>query len=136
MTYHRSVILMLLLLTLILAACGGGGTDPADVVAELPDGDPVRGAALYVEAINGAPTCQSCHALDESSGGVGPSLGGYAERAANEVSGQNAEVYTYIAIIKPADHIVDGYGNLMYTEYRSKLEARDIADLIAFLLQQ
>ena len=54
--------------------------------------------------------------------------------AATRVSGQSAEQYLYWSIVRPGQHLVAGYSNLMYAEYEDSLEAADIADLIAYLL--
>ncbi len=114
---------------LLLAACG---SQPLDL-SDWPEGDPARGEMLFAESINGAPTCISCHALSDQ-GGVGPGLAGYAEIAGERVEGQSAEAYTYLAIVRPSAHIVSGYGNLMYAEYRSRLSDQQVADLMAYLL--
>ncbi len=121
--------LMLLATLLLVAACN---SQPMDV-SELPVGDPERGAVLYTESINGAPTCSSCHALTDERM-TGPGLAGYGEIAGTRVEGQSAEEYTYEAIMQPSAHLVEGYGNLMYAEYRSRLSAQQVADLIAYLL--
>lgn len=122
--------LCLILLTVV--ACQGG-TDAADAFAALPEGSAERGEALFTESIEGAPTCISCHALDDQRM-IGPGMAGYAQRAATTVADQGAGPYSYIAIVNPSAHIADGYGNLMYTEYRSRLDEQQIADLIAYML--
>lgn len=114
-----------------LSACQPRSFDPAQVA----NGDAERGAELFAQSINGAPTCSSCHALTDASL-VGPGMQGYGERASQAVSGQDAITYTYYSITSPARHIVPGYVNMMYLEYQSKLNNPQIADLIAFLLQQ
>lgn len=124
-----------LLFVLSLFVLAGCGATESDDFASLPIGDATRGEALYTESINGAPPCSACHALSEEVM-TGPSLAGYNEIASTRVEGQSAEQYTYNAIIRPAIHIVQGYGNVMYTEYGSKLSDQDTADLIAFLLTQ
>ncbi|MCA9913378.1 MAG: cytochrome c [Anaerolineae bacterium] len=115
----------------LLAACE---SQPMDVSA-LPEGDAERGAALFSESINGAPTCSSCHALTDERM-TGPGLAGYSERAASQVEGESAEEYTYQSIVRPSAHLVEGYGNLMYAEYRSRLSEQQVADLMAYLLTQ
>ena len=132
---HQFIRVILLgVMVTILAACQAS-SDVSETVAALPDGDPARGETLFAESIDGAPTCTSCHALTDASG-IGPGLAGYAEIAGNRVDGQSAEVYTYITIMTPSDYIVNGYGNLMYAEYRSRLDEQQVADLIAFMLEQ
>ena len=103
--------------------------------ADLPAGNAENGELLYSENINGAPNCATCHSLEDQRL-VGPSLGDYGAVADSRIEGQSAEEYTYNAIVRPASHLVDGYSNLMYSEYGTKLAEQDIADLIAFLLTQ
>ncbi len=103
--------------------------------ADLPAGNDENGELLYSENINGAPNCISCHSLEDDRL-VGPPIAGYSTIASSRVEGQSAEEYTYNAIMRPASHLVDGYSNLMYSEYGTKLAEQDIADLIAFLLTQ
>lgn len=126
----RTVILMVVL-GVLLTACASRGGD----FASLPLGDVTNGEILYHESVNGAPTCVSCHSLEDAVL-VGPSLAGYGEIASTRLEGQSAEEYTYNAIVRPASHIVDGYINVMYSEYSTRLSEQDLADLIAFLLTQ
>lgn len=128
----------LFIIVLVLSACGSSSIDIEEVRAELaalPEGSAERGEALFAESINGMPSCISCHALgDDRDGLAGPPMGGYPERAGSTIEEQNAELYTYTATVYPASHIVSGYGNLMYTEYGSRLNDQQIADLIAYML--
>ena len=128
----KRVIIILGLLMLSLVACTS--TSELDFNS-LPEGDIARGETLYSENINGAPSCVSCHLLSESPM-VGPGLGGYSEIASTRIEGQSAEEYTFNAIVRPATHLVEGYNNLMYSRYGTKLEEQDLADLISFLLTQ
>lgn len=120
---------ILFALGMVLAACSGTAPAPPD----LPAGNAESGARLFSQSINGAPACSSCHTLDGTSL-TGPSLQGYAERAATRVSGISAEEYTYTSIVQPPAHIVSGFGNLMYNQYGQRLSAQQLADLIAYLL--
>lgn len=122
---------LLITVLLLISACQSSHADPAAYAS----GDPQRGASLFTQSINGAPTCSSCHTLTDVSL-VGPGMAGYSQRAANAVEGQDAVAYTYYSIISPARHIVPGYVNMMYLQYERKLDASQIADLIAFLLDQ
>ena len=36
--------------------------------------------------------------------------------------------------LRPGQHLVAGYSNLMYADYEDSLQAADLADLIAYLL--
>lgn len=120
----------IVMLCLLLAACA-----PAPVPTDLPPGDAASGEALFTQAINGAPPCSSCHALDET-GVVGPGFAGYGAVAGTRVEGLSAEAYTAQSITQPVAHIVSGFANIMYSNYGQKLDAQQVADLTAFLLTQ
>jgi cytochrome c oxidase subunit 2 len=123
---------MIIILTFgaLMAACSSGSTDSA---ASLPPGDATRGADLFTQAVGGAPACSTCHTLDGTTL-VGPGLEGYAETATTRVEGASALDYTYGSIVRPAAHIVSGFGNTMYNQYAQRLTPQQTADLIAYLL--
>ena len=133
MQISRQIIIAIALI-LLVAACQSR-PESGDALAALPDGDASSGETLFAEAINGAPACSTCHVLTDERK-VGPGMADYADRAGNTVDGQSAEAYTYEAIINPAAHIVESYGNVMYTEYGRALDDQQVADLIAYLLEQ
>jgi len=121
---------VMLLVVLMVAACQS--ETPQVTMEDLPPGDAGSGEKLYLQSVNDAPNCASCHEGDNL---IGPNLAGYGEVAGNRVDGESAEVYTYWSIVRPARHIVQGYSNVMYADYEDVLEAQDIADLIAYLLE-
>lgn len=120
---------ILFVLALALAACSGAVSSAAD----LPVGNPETGAQLFTESIGGAPACATCHTLDGSAL-TGPSLLGYAERAATRSDEMSAEEYTHASIAQPSASIVSGFGNAMYNQYEQRLSAQQLADLISYLL--
>ncbi len=124
--------LILSILLAVLAACGGAPPSGSGF-ADLPSGDVARGAALFAESVSGAPTCASCHTVDDQTL-IGPGLQGYGARAAMRVPGQAAGEYTYHSITQPASYVVGGFGNTMYAQFGRQLSAQQIADLIAYLL--
>lgn len=126
---RKFLMLMGIMSFFLLAACSGDDV----AVDELPAGDAARGEHLFAQSVDGAPACSSCHTLDGTSG-AGPSLQGYATVAAGRQSNTSAESYTFTSIVRPAAHIVSGYGNIMYSQYERRLSAQQIADLIAYLL--
>lgn len=127
-------IALVLALLLILAACAPAPTEPTVSGFEsLPTGDIRRGETLFAERIRGQATCIGCHSLDGSAN-VGPTVQGYGQVAAQRVSGQSAEQYTYDSIISPWVHLVPSYSNLMPNTYGQVLTPQDAADLIAYLL--
>ncbi|MFZ4828945.1 MAG: c-type cytochrome [Phototrophicaceae bacterium] len=101
--------------------------------SDLPTGNPEHGAQLFGQQVNGAPSCSSCHVVEGADGVVAPSLAGVASVATNRQEGYTAEGYLLNSIVNPADHLVEGYANLMYTEYQRKLSTQDLADLVAYL---
>jgi cytochrome c553 len=129
---QRGILVLVLLLALV--GCGAGAS-PEATEASLPAGDAARGAELFNTSVNGAPSCEACHTLTVETL-VGPGLLGYGEQAGTQVEGQTAEDYSYTSIVRPADHVVDGFGNLMYTQYERMLSEQEIADLMAFILTQ
>lgn len=122
-------LLLSVVVLLLAAACGTSPSAPAT----LPPGDSTHGAELFTQQVGGAPACSTCHTLDGTTL-VGPSLQGYAARAATRVENQSAQDYTHTSIVQPAAFIVEGFGNTMYTQYGQRLSAQEIADLTAYLL--
>lgn len=120
-------------LLLLLVACSKD--PPKTAVDDLPPGDVDNGAVLFNQQIAGNQSCVSCHALNAARG-AGPGMEGYAERAATEVDGESAEVYSYWSILRPSRHLVRGYSNVMPSNYEDTLDDQQVADLIAFMLTQ
>lgn len=114
----------------ILAGCSSGSGSLK--VADLPKGDAANGEVSFTQSLGGAPACSTCHTLDGTSL-VGPSMQGYATRADKETD-LAADAYTLQSIIQPASHVVSGFTNSMYAQYRDKLTRQQLADLIAYLL--
>lgn len=127
----RSSLIILLSLSLILVACSSGGGSAKD----LPAGDAGRGAQLFTQSISGAPSCSSCHNLDDSTN-IGPGMHGYAARAGTRIPNVSAQDYTYQSIVQPAAFVVNGFSNQMYDQYGQHLTPQQIADLMAYLLTQ
>ena len=114
---------------LLLGACSS--QQIADVET-LPTGDAERGKILFEQSNNGAPSCSSCHHTNDESL-VGPGLENLMQRAESHTEYHSAQDYIYTSIVRPSKTIADGYSNMMYAEYSSKLSDQEIADLIAFL---
>jgi len=125
------LIVLLVLGTLI--ACDD--TVSGDVPSEATSiGDPVAGRTLFESGGAALVPCATCHTLDGTEL-VGPSLMGSAARAATRTE-LSAEDYLRQSIIDPSAYVVDGYADVMYKEYGTKLSDEDIDNLIAFLLTQ
>jgi mono/diheme cytochrome c family protein len=114
------------------AACAGSTTGSPTADASIT-GDTTRGAALFTQSVNGAPSCSTCHTLDGSTL-VGPSLKGFAAVASTRVAGMSAADYAHNSVMQPASYIVSGFPNLMYGQYAQQLSPQQIADLVAYLL--
>jgi cytochrome c oxidase subunit II len=129
---RQFIVLACLILVLVCAACSGAGagTTSGD---SLPAGDASRGAALFTQMVNGAPSCNTCHTLDGSTL-VGPSLKGFGAVAATRVEGMSAQDYAHNSILKPTSYIVSGFPNVMYGQYAQQLTPQQTADLIAYLI--
>ena len=123
-----SVILgVLLIASALLVGCSD---DPLGYTFEdLPPGDAARGA----EAFAGSAACIDCHSLDGSKS-TGPSVAGYGDVAQTRVKEQSPEDYTFNSILRPAKHIVQGYSNVMPSDYDKKLTQQTVSDLIAYVL--
>jgi cytochrome c553 len=125
--------LILIVMLLFISACSPSSPETTLTLADLPAGDIARGAELYTQSINRAPTCISCHVL-EGTNRATPPLIGYKDVAGERVEGMSAEEYSFWAIVDVGRHITPGYANVMYHTYVDKLSPQDIADLIAYIL--
>jgi cytochrome c2 len=121
-------LLLIVGLCIVLVACSSD--KPDFTFSDLPAGDAGSGSKLFEQGRNDAPSCASCH---QGEGGIGPALTGIGEVAATRVDGESAEEYLFNSIIRPAKYLVQGYSNVMYSDYATVYEPADIADLIAYL---
>ena len=119
---------------LLLAACNAAPPRIAFDRLDLDLADAGSGQKLFNQSNNEAPACAACHAISGTGSSIGNSLAGLAAVAAERVAGQSAAEYLYWSIVRPGQHLVAGYSNLMYADYEGSLEAADLADLIAYLL--
>lgn len=120
---------------------GGPVENPVgtDITVELPEGDAAAGETLAQNL-----GCTGCHILSQ----VGPpwqgegDLAGIGTRAASRIGQDNylgnastAQQYLIESIVLTNAHVVDGYeAGLMPSNYGERLNAQDMADLIAYLL--
>lgn len=109
--------------------------------ADLPAGDAVRGGELYASIELG---CSGCH----MGGVVAPNITGTAVRAAQrvadvpELQGYSVEQYLVESILVPNAYLVPNEGNATYSaagtsimqqNYSTRIDAQDLADLVAYL---
>jgi mono/diheme cytochrome c family protein len=124
----RSVLIALVVA--LLAGCGGEETvaPTGPVEGTLPKqeaGNPAAGKAVF--ASNG---CGGCHtfAAAESKGTIGPNFD-------QALKGKDAD-FVRESISDPNAEIAQGYQpNVMPQTYGQQLSSKQIADLVAFLLQ-
>jgi len=114
------------------AGSAGGGEAEATAEAtteatEAAAGDPAAGEALFTS------TCASCHGAQD---GAGPALTGMGERAATRVEGMSAEEYIHESIVDPSAHVVEGFADIMPKQFGTQFSEDEIADLIAYILEQ
>ena len=119
---------------LVLIACSAGAPRISLDSLDFALADAGSGQKLFNQSNDEAPACAACHSIAGESSGIGNSLTGLANLAAQRVAGQSAEEYLFWSILRPGQHLVAGYSNIMYANYEESLEAADIADLIAYLL--
>ena len=106
----------LLLAAAIMAACGG----------ESEDADLARGQQLF------AQHCTACHSLSPDVVIVGPSLSGVATRAA--AGGLEPRDILRRSVLSPQAEIVEGFADLMPSDFEQKLAETDIEALLSYLL--
>ncbi len=122
----KKIIALLILLTaLTLTACSGGA--PAQPTP-TPDPFIVKGQQVF------NARCATCHALVPDTIIIGPSLAGLATTAETRVSGQTAEEYILLSIMRPGEYVVEGFNNVMITNFAMELTNEDMNALVAFLL--
>lgn len=113
---------------LLLAGCGQGvGQDDERAAVDIPDGNAERGRQAILQY-----GCASCHAIPDinDSGGVGPDLNGFDERAyiAGQIPNRPEELIRWLR--NPQDIAP---GTVMPNMDVTEQDARDIA---AFLYDQ
>lgn len=102
-----------------------------DLTVELPEGDPVSGEGLFASL-----GCAACHSLEPDTVVVGPSLYGVADRAATRIDGYDAQQYLHESIVLSKSYVVEGFPDAMPADFGERMDAQQLADLIAFLLTQ
>ncbi len=116
-----------------------------DLTTPLPAGDVATGEQLFGSAGEGGLGCAGCHTLADASlladpsllDLQGPALFGIAGRAGTTREGYSAEEYLRESIVLPAEFLAEGYPvTVMPRNWGEKLDAQDLADLIAFLMTQ
>jgi mono/diheme cytochrome c family protein len=104
-----------------------------EALARLPAGDPEAGEQVFRREAG----CSACHSLEAGERVVGPSLAGLAARAGSARPGYSAEMYVYESIVAPDAYLAAGFqGGIMPGGFAQRLDERQLADLVAFLLSR
>jgi cytochrome c551/c552 len=105
---------------------------PEDFAAALAAADPSRGETVALT--NG---CYGCHNTDPSVTTTGPTWANLADTASNRIAGTSPANYIYTSIINPGAYVVPSYpSGVMPANYGEIISTEDLANLVAFLLQQ
>ena len=119
------VTIVMLLVIFVISACSAGASVPP---TPTPDPLVVQGQQVF------NARCATCHALVPDTIIIGPSLAGVATRAETRVEGLTADEYIQLSILRPGDYIVEGFSNVMITNFAKELTNEDMNALVAFLL--
>lgn len=121
----KIITIFMILAAIMLPACSAGASaDPTPT----PDPLVVQGQQVF------NAKCATCHALVPDTIIIGPSLAGVATRAETRMKGLNAEEYIQLSILRPGDYVVEGFNNVMITNFSKELTNEDMNALVAFLL--
>jgi mono/diheme cytochrome c family protein len=132
------IYVVLSIVILLLTACSsdeGDTNTPGVEAVSITDGDATRGAELFNATINRQPSCASCHSLDGSAG-VGPTLAGFGAVARVRVEGESAHEYAYSSLVDPGAYLVGDHANVMPATYSEMFTRQELADLVAYILDQ
>jgi len=121
-----TVVVLLLLGLLLFTACGGGAEETPEAVVT----DPIVAEGQTVFKQN----CASCHAVSGDTIIVGPSLAGIASRAATQVEGQDAKAYIQLSILRPGEYVVEGFSDLMPTNFGTTLTGEQLDSVVVYLM--
>ncbi len=121
----KIVTIFMLLVIFVISACSAGASVPP---TPTPDPLVVQGQQVF------NARCATCHALVPDTIIIGPSLAGVATRAETRVKGLTADEYIQLSILRPGDYVVEGFSNVMITNFAKELTNEDMNALVAFLL--
>ncbi|MCS7072260.1 MAG: cytochrome c [Anaerolinea sp.] len=96
----------------------------------LARGNPANGETLTVTY-----GCAACHVTGVAHG-LAPAFTGVADVAAMRNPPLSAAEYLYQSIVHPTAYLVEGYANSMPQDFASRMSEQDLADVLAYLLEQ
>jgi mono/diheme cytochrome c family protein len=121
----KITLLLIILVALVLSACSA---TPLAEPTPTPNPLVVQGQQVFNSK------CATCHALVPDTIIIGPSLAGVATRAETRMKGLSADEYIQLSILRPGDYVVEGFNNVMITNFSKELTNEDMNALVAFLL--
>lgn len=89
--------------------------------------------ASHAEVLLNTLGCVVCHRAGVQAN-IAPAFTGLAERAGERNPPLSAAAYIYQSITHPAEHVVEGYNNVMPQNFQGRLTDRDLGDIVAYLL--
>ena len=121
----KGFLILFMLIASLPSACSS-----ASAAAPTPTPDPlvVRGRQVF------NARCATCHALVPGTVIIGPSLFGVATRAAKRVEGMSAEEYIQRSVLRPGEYVVEGFKNVMISNFSMEMTGEDLDALVAFLM--
>ena len=102
----------------------------AEVDALLAGADAAHGAELIA-----THDCATCH-VQGAANGIAPPFDGLGGRAAGRVNDLSASAYIYDSIVHPTDYVVPGFAPAMPQNFGARLTPQELADVVAYLLEQ
>jgi mono/diheme cytochrome c family protein len=103
------------------------GTETGTGTGQQPAGDPAAGKEIFTTTAQ--PPCSSCHTLKEAGATqtLGPNL--------DEVLKGKDAAFIHESIVDPSAEVAAGFQDIMPKDYGTKLDQKQLADLVAFLVQ-
>ncbi len=118
-------LILVVVMVMIITACGGDDDAEQPALADLTA---VEGQEVFDK------NCARCHSFEEGKVIVGPSLNGIASMAGTRMDGLDAREYLHTSITMPGSYLVNGYKNLMQSNFGQLLSDQEIEAVIAYLL--
>lgn len=107
------------------------GLEP-DVQQAILNADPANGETIALTF-----GCIGCHALDPNEVKTGPTWHNVGDIAIVRVPGESAAQYLYQSIVAPNAFVTPGYpSNVMPANFTETMTPEQIADMVAYLLEQ
>jgi len=109
---------------MLVTSCAGAGSSSPE---EQLDPAAKQGKQIFTNL------CAACHATIGETIIVGPSLAGIATTAATREEGLTARQYLIVSISKPEAFIVEGFKDVMPSDFGIKLSGEEFDDLVTYL---